>query len=125
MSRKRSPGGREVNGWGGRREPGEGKTLGRPKVGNPPTGRTVSAYLSNADADYLAKWGEGNTAALRELIRARARCRHGEQFRAYVHKPSEQHLLLFEFGAEPRHGVKQFTGETSRHAGDIAHVPAQ
>ena len=61
--RKRSPGGREENSWGGKRQ-----GAGRPKSEEKVAGVTVSAYLSADDAAYLAQWGKGNSAALRELI---------------------------------------------------------
>lgn len=68
-ARKRSNGGREENGWGG----------SRPRAGRPrkeahelSDKAPVAANLSQEDREYLAKWGDGNTAALRELI-ARAR----------------------------------------------------
>lgn len=49
--------------WGGAR-PGAGR---KPKA-EKQAGKTVSAYLVQNELDYLAKWGDSPTAALRALL---------------------------------------------------------
>lgn len=59
----------EGKSWGGRREPGPGKRLGRPPVNEEPT-RRVTVWLTETQIAHLRELGGGSVSAgVRALIR--------------------------------------------------------